>query len=428
MPRNRPRALLLKYLEEQHASRQDLARRDALLNIPRCETDAFIDLLVATRLRRVQASRYLDRPLSYRKYDYTHEMFQRILEMERFNHEEFLQHFRLSRQGFSEVLSLIEGHEVFRNDSKHPQAPTAHQLLVFLKCVGTSGNGHSTISIKAMFDNKLGKGTVSNFCTRTEEAVLALKSQAVVWPSQIERVEIAARILEDYGFPNCVGIADGTLMPLVFKPTLNGADYCGRKVPYSLNVLIINDDVSRIRYFIAGWPGTAHDNRIWRNCNMARNGEEFMNACEYILGNSAFQSAPNMLPNYKKPNGAVMPAAHEFYNTCAAKPRVKSEHTIGLLKNRFQYLKGIRTVIAGSRDMKAIIKTITACIILHNLLIKDPVPKEWTERDDDFEKDFDELDDTDELNNEVPIGADPGTRREQVLGYLMERFTFVSIE
>ena len=59
---------------------------------------------------------------------------------------------------------------------------------------------------------------------------------------------------------------DGTLLPLVFEPLSDdAADYHGRKFQYSLTVLVINDDKQRIRAYLAGYPGSTHDNRLWRN-------------------------------------------------------------------------------------------------------------------------------------------------------------------
>ena len=59
---------------------------------------------------------------------------------------------------------------------------------------------------------------------------------------------------------------DGTLLPLAFEPSSDdAADYHRRKFPYSLTVLVINDDKQRIRAYLAGYPGSTHDNRLWQN-------------------------------------------------------------------------------------------------------------------------------------------------------------------
>ena len=108
-----------------------------------------------------------------------------------------------------------------------------------------------------------------------------------------------------------------------------------------------------------------------------------------------------------------------------AKPRVKTEHTIGILKNRFPYLKELRTIISCKKDLQQIIKHVTYAVVLHNLLINDPTPDEWKETDLDSDSDSSD-DEEEEMDQEVPPGSVAGARRTQLLHYLMEKFHFVT--
>jgi hypothetical protein len=65
-----------------------------------------------------------------------------------------------------------------------------------------------------------------------------------------------------------------------------------------------------------------------------------------------------------------------------AKPRVISEHCIGLLKGRFPWLREIRTVIKGKNDLKRVLFYVDICVILHNLLVNATVSDEWDLDDD----------------------------------------------
>jgi hypothetical protein len=49
--------------------------------------------------------------------------------------------------------------------------------------------------------------------------------------------------------------------------------------------------------------------------------------------------------------------------------RVKSEHTIGYLKGRFQSLRGLQQQIKNSRDHEMALAWVRACLILHNIII-----------------------------------------------------------
>ena len=73
---------------------------------------------------------------------------------------------------------------------------------------------------------------------------------------------------------------DGTLFPLALRPqTSDVPDYSrGRKHPYSISVC---DDKQRIWYINAGWPGTAHDNRIFKNSKIYQQATLFFSSWKY---------------------------------------------------------------------------------------------------------------------------------------------------
>lgn len=63
-----------------------------------------------------------------------------------------------------------------------------------------------------------------------------------------------------------------------------------------------------------------------------------------------------------------------------SKLRIISEHTIGMLKGRFQWLKSILSLlIEGEETTIVIVKYMECCMILHNLLgtSLDEFPEEW---------------------------------------------------
>ena len=60
-------------------------------------------------------------------------------------------------------------------------------------------------------------------------------------------------------FFNCIGLIDGTLIPLAFAPMVNGEDYYTRKGDYAIKGLVICDDAARITWVEMGWPGSVHN-------------------------------------------------------------------------------------------------------------------------------------------------------------------------
>ena len=108
---------------------------------------------------------------------------------------------------------------------------------------------------------------------------------------------------------------------------------------YAVHSLITCDDVGRICNAVIGWPGSVHDNRVWKNSELLRNafsetiGHDFFSENEYLLGDSAFQASRIMIPAFKKVRGGLLSGRKERFNTFLAKIRICSEHCIGLFKD-----------------------------------------------------------------------------------------------
>jgi DDE superfamily endonuclease len=199
-------------------------------------------------------------------------------------------------------------------------------------------------------------------------------------------------MLKKYGFPHCVGIVDGTLFPLAFEPETEDAPDCsGRKYGYSLSTVIFSDHKRRIIHYLAGYPGSAHDNRIFKASKPATNPSDFFAPREYCIGDSAFENSFFMVAAFKKPKGASIPIAHEKFNEQLARLRIVSEHCIGILKGRFPWLRSIRLKITKKKkSIKRILHLFEATVVVHNLLIDigEEEKKEWIDHDD-----FSDLDD-----------------------------------
>ena len=250
--------------------------------------------------------------------------------------------------------------------------------MVFLFRVGKEGVSGGSLTVSYYFG--IAKGSVNNYVRRVVKALLELKKENLSWPSEDEKKEIKDR-LSLKGFRHCIGIIDGTLIRLIFRPEAYHECYFSRKSMYALNVMIICDDKNRITYYNAGWPGSTHDNRVFRNSKVFYNRGDFFSQNEYLLGDSAYSSSPVMVQAFKKQaSAAALPPNHEFFNTCLAQVRISSEHCIGMLKGRFPCLKSNNIKIRDSpKEVKQLVDLIGACSVLHNLLInyEDDLPSSW---------------------------------------------------
>ena len=218
---------------------------------------------------------------------------------------------------------------------------------------------------------------------RVVSALKEIKKEVVYWPDASERKEMRNR-LAAYGFRHCVGIIDGTLIILDYRPEAYHECYFSRKSFYALNVMVVCDDRRRITYYNAGWPGSTHDNRVFRNSKLFNKRGRYFSPMEYLLGDSAYSQSPVMVQAFKKDSSrSELAGNHEFFNTCLAQVRITSEHCIGILKGRFGCMKRNNIRFKKSkREVKQMVDFIGACIIMHNLLIKydeDDIPSSWYE-------------------------------------------------
>jgi hypothetical protein len=123
-----------------------------------------------------------------------------------------------------------------------------------------------------------------------------------------------------------------------------------------------------------------------------------------------------MVSTFKKPVGALMQPDNEAFNTKLAKPRVTSEHTIGILKGRFPFLCSLWMRLTGKKSFQSILCYISVCAVLRNFLVG--------KREDDLgqaeEDDLSKIDADNKLNRPIPDHAKSASRREQVKNYDLE--------
>ena len=386
------------------------------------------------RLKRMESKRYLKRG-AYRAHSKARSRYETDLEetmtddeqMVWLNDDEFLAKYRMTRIAFRELLDLMKDDPIFDTgyDKGRKQRPVEYQILTLLKAFGGEGTASSAPNLRDVFGT--GRGTNLIYIRRVCCALRKLRDDFIQWPDEEERKEIADRIQVLSDLPNCVGIVDGTLFPLAMRPQTDDApDYKGRKHLYTISSVIVCDDRRLIRYYVAGWPGSTHDNRIARNTRMWQNPHLYFDNRQYLIGDSAFENFWFMVSAYTLPAGEAVPHDNAAFNTCLSRARVISEHTIGLLKGRFPWLRSIRKVITeDDATLAEILSFIDASVIIHNFLVKrglDESKAEWIDQDDlTLVDDVDRLPENDELNQPVPDGVPGDFRRTQLLYYLQDR-------
>ena len=149
--------------------------------------------------------------------------------------------------------------------------------------------------------------------------------------------------------------------------------------------------------------------------------DTFFQCTEYVLFDSAYGVSANAIPADKKGTGAN--ADHVTSNAFSAKPRVITEHTMGLWKGRFPWLRGIRMEITDNPESKRkLLQYIDATVVLHNMLIEfgedDDERNPWTTEDDDMSEIDEQVPEKTVLDSAVPDGSELGAQREQLRDHL----------
>ncbi|EHS64701.1 uncharacterized protein PGTG_22337 [Puccinia graminis f. sp. tritici CRL 75-36-700-3] len=307
--------------------------------------------------------------------------------------EDFKQSVRTTKEAFLWLLDQISLHPVFHSQSHRPQLPIPHQLALTLERLGSNGNGASV----GRFSRNLtvGRGTVIKVSRRVIEAINSLSSKHVVWPDRYRRAEIS-EVMKDEGFPGCVGFVDGTTIPLHQRPGLDGEVYWDRKKKYSVNCQIVCDCDRYITSFTVGWPGSCGDSWVFRNTKLHTQAEAYFDAGQFLIADSAYGLSCTTIPAYKAP--ASNKRENADFNYCLAKSRVRNEHTIGILKGRWASLQQLRLHLHKKSHMKEIIRWVSCCVTLHNMLsnLGDAweVVHRWNGGDEDEEDEVAPLTDT----------------------------------
>lgn len=121
--------------------------------------------------------------------------------------------------------------------------------------------------------------------------------------------------------------------------------------------------------YALGPTGSIHDLAAWKRTRIHQHPEQFLRAEEWVWADSAYSPSTWCVPPFKKPPGGQLTRLQRHFNYHLSRLRVRSEHTIGLLKRRFQSLNEIRIRINNESDHKWVMVWMLTCMILHNFII-----------------------------------------------------------
>ncbi|KNZ48070.1 hypothetical protein VP01_592g11 [Puccinia sorghi] len=278
--------------------------------------------------------------------------------LNRLDDKRFKQEFRMPQEIFVKICGPVSSNPIFHNNSHNPQRPVEEQMMVTLKILGCFGNGSSVGMLGTFL--RVAEGSIELYTDRCLMAILGLMDQLLTWPTA-EALQQIQEEFKYFGFDGC--------------PELGGQDYYNRKGSYGIATLLICGMNKKIQYVYTGWPRCSHNQRLTSNCSLTLSPHAFFSQGQYLLADSAFLATISIVPAFKRTRD---------------NQRVVIENCIGLLKNRFQSLKGLRLCLQNDKYLTQITTCIQvsalnlyqsfsfldwltwdqACVILHNFILQ----------------------------------------------------------
>ncbi|OCF35801.1 hypothetical protein I316_02294 [Kwoniella heveanensis BCC8398] len=216
------------------------------------------------------------------------------------------------------------------------------------------------------------EGSLGKFTERVIEALLDHEDEFVFWPNEAERRYISAWFEREKGIPGgCVGVVDGCHIVFYSAPAREDKqDYYSYKRRYRFSICAICDHNYLLRQVLYGFTASQHDTTVFESTKVAKYPEKFFSTNEFLLADSAYTPSKYTVPLFKCEKGNPnLERDEQLFNTSLAKARVAIEHAFGILKGRWQSLRGLRVMIRDKEDEARATCWIRACVLLHNMLI-----------------------------------------------------------
>lgn len=273
---------------------------------------------------------------------------------------------RCSPIQFNVILNEIRSHKVLNGYNSQKQFTVELQLAIVLYRLGSNGQGSTVQKILCLFGVGDG-GTIDIVTRRVFQAIISLESKYIRWPSYEERLDIVEKTMHE--LPYCVAYTDGCEIELDEAPTLDRDSYLSRNKQFSIKLQGTIDHKKLFRHINIGYPGSAHDARIFNNCILATNPFPYLTEPQWIAGDSAYKLRTTVITPFRKNSTQLTHAARKDFNRYFSSYRVRVEHVFGIMKEKFPSCKKLNIRIIDAKSHEFACTWIRACCILHNMLM-----------------------------------------------------------
>ena len=286
----------------------------------------------------------------------------RINPITAFDNDEFFRRFRVNKEGFAYIYSLVEHRLEEYETNRNSPIPPVIQLGLAIRFYSS---GDFQITNGDLFG--ISQSTMSRKIVAVSQVIASLSADLIRFPNHEQTIEINNFFLKYANFPGVSGIVDGTHIPIQSPGGSEAELYRNRKGHFSINCQVVCDHKHKFSNVVARWPGSVHDSRIWTNSRICKEFEEGQHQ-GIILGDSAYPLSPQLMTPFDYP---CKDRQRGRYNRSLCRSRVFIGQSIGIWKRRFPIL---------SKKMRCKVETtltiIVATAVLHNLCIElnQPLP------------------------------------------------------
>lgn len=169
----------------------------------------------------------------------------------------------------------------------------------------------------------------------------------------------------------------------------------------------------RIVDLAIGHTASAHDALAFRSTCAYREPEWLFEGTEFCWGDSAYMLSPTCISVHKEP--ASLQPRNRVFDEQVSKLRIRSEHCMGALKNRFQCLNGLNISIEDADDHIWALEWIKVCVILHNIVVDLGEAAEFYNDEAAADIQMDQNREQDEENDDIIIAGEGGEAKRQRL-------------
>ena len=275
-----------------------------------------------------------------------------------------LEVFRMDLEIFLTLSSWLEDNTMLKQSRNHF---SIHQkLAIFLQIVG---KGDSNRDLQETFQHS--GATISLVFHEVLAALLILHKKTITLPNTSKPLD--SRIADDTKyfpyFENCLGALDGTHLP-AHLPSVIAPPYRNRKGWLSQNVLGVCRMDLTFCYVLAGWEGSAHDDRVLEDALF--NKDFWIPDGKYYLADAGYHNTDYLLCPYRGVRYHLKEQAaagkkpmnkEELFNLCHSSLRNVVERIFGVTKRRFQIFKS-----APEYHFNTQISLVFAVTALHNFI------------------------------------------------------------